>query len=496
MYQNLIIALMALVNLGCDVVFKPEENPPRSATMDDAGHQWERGEHNCFVDSECPDGQRCIDRQWCYTPVEDEVIVSGEWPGDPEGEGVPPPEGGGEGEGEPPPEGEGEGEPTSEGEGPAEGEGEGTPLEGEGEGEGEGPACEPSNGGVEACDGLDNDCDGETNEDLGESSCGIGECQNTASNCVNGAPAGCVPLDPHPELCNGLDDDCDGQTDEGNPGSGADCVTGQPGACDPGTSDCVNGIIICIPRDVVPSGYSCIPPTGPDGFLMGSPEDAADVRLEELPQHPVVITRRFLMKQTEVTQREWLSTMRTTPSRFRDCGITCPVEMVSWFDAIRYANALSSAQGLEQCYVVDGEEVTWPRGLDCMGYRLPTEAEWEYAARAGSPAPRYAEPLRDVGWYDENSDGQTHPVGRKIPNAWGLYDMLGNVNEYMWDLNGPYTENETVDPMGPIQGDTRRILRSGAWNQLSPTCRAASRLPTTPQSVGGNIGIRIVRTIQ
>ena len=308
----------------------------------------------------------------------------------------------------------------------------------------------------ELCNGLDDDCDGQVDDGFGESACGVGACVTMAANCLNGAPAGSIPLPPSPELCNGLDDDCDGETDE----------------------------------ESASEGWVCIPLTGPEGFLMGSPLDEEGREGDEI-QHRVVLTRPLLVHQTEITQAEWQGLMHSNPSGFPGCGPTCPIEGVSWLDAIRYANSLSQSEGLEQCYAVNGQIVHWPAGPDCTGYRLPTEAEWEYSARAGSSEDRYG-PIDDIAWYSRNAGAHTHPVGQKLPNAWGLYDVLGNVYEWVWDWYGPYG-GDTVDPLGSVDGNTK-VNRGGTFGPAE-TIRLARRSMNDPSVHDRLIGFRLVRTV-
>ena len=269
-----------------------------------------------------------------------------------------------------------------------------------------------------------------------------------------------------------------------------------------------------------PAGWSCIPPAGPNGYVMGSPgvecpdwgcrdprcaqgacppsERGRDI--DEV-QHRVVTSRPFLLKRAEVTQAEWSAVMGQTPSYFADCGGDCPVEQVSWVQATDYCNALSRAEGMEECYVVDprrseGQNITWPRGLDCVGYRLPTEAEWEYAARAGAATAYYdgddEAALDRAGWYVGNSGARTHPVALKEANAWGLSDMHGNVAEWVWDWYAPYAGNGE-DPAGPEDGRSR-ALRGGAAGLPASHCRAAKRM--SGSTTGGSlaVGLRVART--
>ncbi len=232
-----------------------------------------------------------------------------------------------------------------------------------------------------------------------------------------------------------------------------------------------------------PRGFVRIPP---GSFQMGSPASEQGRYKDEGPQHRVTITRAFLMQATEVTQGQYRALMGKNPSHFTSCGDNCPVEKVSWHEAVAYCNALSRKEGLEECY--DGDRL---RGLDCKGYRLPTEAEWEYAARAGSTGARYGD-LDSVAWYKGNSGKSTHTVGKKRPNAWGLYDMLGNVLEWCHDWKGDYSSSSATDPTGPRTG-SRRVRRGGSWVNVAGYVRAAIRLNFTPDGRDYILGFRPLR---
>lgn len=158
----------------------------------------------------------------------------------------------------------------------------------------------------------------------------------------------------------------------------------------------------------------------------------------------------------------------------------CPVEGVSWWDAVRYCNARSLAEGLTAAYRIDGESVVWDEGAD--GYRLPTEAEWEYACRAGSAGPRYG-PLEEIAWYRGNSAGRSHEVGGKRPNAWGFHDMLGNVWDWCWDVYDP-----------EVYG-TYRVLRGGGWFDEHWSCRAGVRRRSHPTFRVDDVGFRVARSV-
>ncbi|MFC4911237.1 formylglycine-generating enzyme family protein [Actinomadura gamaensis] len=155
-----------------------------------------------------------------------------------------------------------------------------------------------------------------------------------------------------------------------------------------------------------------------------------------------------------------------------------PVENVSWWDAVRFCNALSERDGLAPVYRVRGEDVEWDASAD--GYRLPTEAEWEYACRAGTTGPHYGE-LDDIAWYRANSDERPHEVGGKRPNAWGLYDMLGNVWNWCWDLYDP-----------EVYG-SYRVLRGGGWFDEDWSCRASARRRSHPTYRVDDVGFRVAR---
>ncbi|MEZ4472237.1 MAG: formylglycine-generating enzyme family protein [bacterium] len=226
----------------------------------------------------------------------------------------------------------------------------------------------------------------------------------------------------------------------------------------------------------------------PGTFTMGSPPDEAGRQDDETP-HPVTLMAGFAMMQTEVTQAQWWALMGSYPSRFRACGGTCPVEQVTWLDAVGYANALSKKEVLPVCYQMEPAVHVVP---GCTGYRLPTEAEWEYAARAGTSGRAYGD-AADIAWFRENSGDTTHPVAQKQPNAWGLYDMLGNVFEFTGDwYAAPYDVQSGPDPAGPPSGQFR-VMRGGAWNSVARGIRAADRDGWRPGDRHPGVGFRLVR---
>ena len=171
-----------------------------------------------------------------------------------------------------------------------------------------------------------------------------------------------------------------------------------------------------------------------------------------------------------------------------------PVTCVSWNDAVRFCNWLSEKEGRKPSYKIKGESVTWDRNAD--GYRLPTEAEWEYACRAGTTTRFFAGDsegaLGGVGWYFDNSGFKTHPVGKKAPNAWDLYDMHGNVWEWCWDWHGDYPSTAVTDPAGPVRG-SYRVFRGGSWNYYARFCRSADRNYARPADRRSFVGLRLLR---
>ncbi len=194
----------------------------------------------------------------------------------------------------------------------------------------------------------------------------------------------------------------------------------------------------------------------------------------ETPQHHVRISKGFEMGKYLVTQAMWESAMGSNPSGFK--GADRPAETISWNDVQEFLQRMSAKN-------------------DGYRYRLPTEAEWEYAARAGSTSARYGE-LNAVAWYDGNSVNETHPVGQKQANAWGLYDMLGNLWEWTQDRydKNYYQRSLGTDPQGPSSG-MARVVRGGSWGSYAGSVRASVRLNVGPGLRDDNIGFRCVREV-
>jgi formylglycine-generating enzyme required for sulfatase activity len=257
----------------------------------------------------------------------------------------------------------------------------------------------------------------------------------------------------------------------------------------------------------VPDGFVKIPG---GTFMMGSPASEAE-RSSDETQHRVTVSG-FYMSRYEVTQREYEAVMGTNPSYFK--GANLPVEQVSWFDAVEYCNARSRKEGLTPAYTLSGSgdsrTVTWNRSA--TGYRLPTEAEWEYACRAGTTT-RFSSGdnetslagkanVADLTAKEKYTDAtvvnirdgyaEPAPVGSFAANPFGLYDMHGNVWEWCWDWFGDYSSGAQTDPMGASSGSSR-VWRGGGWNNSGQLVRSAFRIYDTPSTRYSNLGVRLLR---
>ncbi len=246
-------------------------------------------------------------------------------------------------------------------------------------------------------------------------------------------------------------------------------------------------ILVSVPMFYRVRGFSAPPKMvwiPPGQFVMGSPVSEVGRSANEGPQTQVTLTRGFFLGRFEVTQGEYLSVIGSNPSGFTG-DTNRPVGRVSWNDATNYCSELTQA------------ERTAGRLPAEWAYRLPTEAEWEYASRAGSTNrssygddPGYTQ-LGNYAWYDANSGGTTHPVGGKLPNRWGLYDMTGNIWEWCSDLYGNYLGGSVTDPQGSVSG-SYRMHRGGCWDDPTGShLRSAHRDHSSPTRLNVSIGFRV-----
>ncbi|MFT6400510.1 MAG: cysteine-rich repeat protein [Bradymonadia bacterium] len=301
----------------------------------------------------------------------------------------------------------------------------------------------------------------------------------------------------------------DGNLDDGD-GCNAACETEfEPGSV--GTrcwsdDNCVAPLVCSerpngAPRSCAPDGWQYIPPgTYERGNLGEVPHSGVS------PASTVILTRGFVVSEFEVTHDEFVSLMGFTHTSFPACGDECPEDTVTFYEALRYANALSERDGLAPCYTGSGSSWAWS-GLDCEGYRLATEAEWETAARCGvgSEGVRHVgenycsddESCEDdIAWHTANSGATPHPVGMKLPNDCNLYDTLGNVSEWVWDwYNASYWEPLMTDPIGPPSGSIHPLKGGNFRSGSVPFFFGRNRFDGVPGIRYNFIGFRLVRTV-
>ena len=251
-----------------------------------------------------------------------------------------------------------------------------------------------------------------------------------------------------------------------------------------------------VQADKTVKGNLVLIPAGP--FSLGN-TGSYEGEYDEKPPVTIIISKPFYISKYEITQQQYKAVMGNKPSEFK--GDDLPVEQVSWYDALNFCNTLSQSEGLTPCYTINGTKVTCD--FEANGYRLPTEAEWEYAAKAGTKTDFYSgkltysgnspiDPNLDkIAWYSANSSNATHPVGQKAPNAFGLYDMSGNVWEWCWDRYAEYPSKETKDYQGPEIG-TYRVYRGGGWRNLAWYCRSTNRDRNYLDDKNNSLGFRVV----
>jgi formylglycine-generating enzyme required for sulfatase activity len=211
----------------------------------------------------------------------------------------------------------------------------------------------------------------------------------------------------------------------------------------------------------------------PGTFTMGNENGDSN----EKPLTRVTLTRAYWLGKTEVTQGQYEALMGNNPSNFKNAGRDAPVETVSWDEAMQFCRKLTERER---------QAGRLPEGYE---YTLPTEAQWEYACRAGTTGD-YAGNLAAMAWYSQNCGDTTHAVGQKQANAWGLYDMHGNVWEWCRDWYGSYPGGSGADPTGPSSG-AARVFRGGSWDVVADYCRSAFRLPSGPGGRSPAMGFRL-----
>ena len=374
----------------------------------------------------------------------------------------------------------------------------------------------------ENCDGVDGtDADGDgypADDDIDCNDLSASVNPGAAENCDNGGDEDCDGLiDAADPDCGGDDDDSAGGDDDDS-ADDDDAVDDDDDATsdDDDTATLCNSVTTAQGIDLV---HLCS-----GTFEMGCTAGQSNCGADE-DQHTVTLTNDFLLGRFEVTQGQWTAMMspNPNPSYFgpngsgADCGTDCPVDSVNWWEALAFANALSSAAipALDECYTLIGCDSNAP-GTDmectevtinsadgtvysCEGYRLPTEAEWEYAARGGEDL-LYSgsDTMSDVGFYSSNSGATTHVVGTAPQaNAFGLWDMSGNVWEWTQDGydSGYYSSSPGTDPAGPTGPGTHRVSRGGSWGDGAADVRVAVRFDITPGDAYVAQGFRLARTV-